>query len=85
MNKIEKMIKELCPNGVEWKKLGEVCEFVVGGDIPKNKISKQETRAKIIHNLVEYCKVKEFNISYNELYEKMSLLVQEADDKQLIK
>lgn len=24
MNKIEKMVKELCPNGVEWKKLGEV-------------------------------------------------------------
>ena len=28
MNKIEKMIKELCPNGVEWKKLGEVCDTV---------------------------------------------------------
>ena len=24
MNKIEKLIKELCPNGVEWKKLGEI-------------------------------------------------------------
>ena len=27
MNKIEKLIKEFCPDGVEWKKLGEVCEF----------------------------------------------------------
>lgn len=27
MNKIEKMIKELCPNGVEWKKLGEVLQY----------------------------------------------------------
>ncbi len=27
MNKIEEMIKQLCPNGVEWKKLGEVCKI----------------------------------------------------------
>jgi type I restriction enzyme S subunit len=25
MNRIEKLIAELCPEGVEWKKLGEVC------------------------------------------------------------
>ena len=30
MNKIEEMIKQLCPNGVEWKKLGEVCTIVRG-------------------------------------------------------
>ncbi len=36
MSKIEEMIMELCPNGVEWKKLGEVCEIIVGGDIPNN-------------------------------------------------
>lgn len=30
MNKIEKLIKELCPNGVEWKKLGEVANFKYG-------------------------------------------------------
>jgi type I restriction enzyme S subunit len=44
MNKIEQMIAELCPNGVEFKKLGEVCKFqrgttitakdAVEGDIP---------------------------------------------------
>lgn len=26
MNKIEKMIQELCPDGVEWRELGEVCD-----------------------------------------------------------
>jgi len=26
MNKIEKLINELCPDGVEFKELGEVCE-----------------------------------------------------------
>jgi len=30
MNRIEKLIAELCPNGVEWKKLGEVCNFQNG-------------------------------------------------------
>ena len=38
MNKIEKLIKELCPNGVEWKKLGEICTIVAGGDVPDNTI-----------------------------------------------
>lgn len=44
MNEIEKLIAELCPNGVEWKELGEVCIFkrgqsltskaAVAGDVP---------------------------------------------------
>ena len=28
MNKIERMLQELCPEGVEYKKLGEVCEIL---------------------------------------------------------
>ena len=31
MNKIEKLIKEFCPDGVEWKKLGEVANCFSGG------------------------------------------------------
>ena len=30
MNKIEKLIAELCPQGVEFKTLGEVCEVLRG-------------------------------------------------------
>lgn len=30
MTKIEEMLAELCPNGVEWKELGEVCEIETG-------------------------------------------------------
>ena len=33
MNKIEKLIAELCPNGVEWKELGKVCDFQRGRTI----------------------------------------------------
>lgn len=30
MNRIQELIKELCPNGVEWKKLGEICSVYDG-------------------------------------------------------
>lgn len=30
MSKLEDLIQKLCPNGVEWKELGEVCEFKRG-------------------------------------------------------
>ena len=33
MNKIERMLQELCPEGVEYKKLEEVCEFQRGSTI----------------------------------------------------
>ncbi len=33
MNKIEELIEQLCPNGVEFKELGEVCEFQRGRTI----------------------------------------------------
>ena len=36
MNRIEQLIEELCPEGVEWKELGEVCEFLNGKGHEKN-------------------------------------------------
>ena len=36
MNRIEKLIAELCPNGVEWKKLGEVTHSIRTGLNPRN-------------------------------------------------
>ena len=37
MTKLEQLIKDLCPNGVEYKKLGEVCDKIVDGmhSLPK--------------------------------------------------
>ena len=43
MNKIEKLIAELCPNGVEWKKLGEVCEVLRGKRLTKKELSDDLT------------------------------------------
>ena len=28
MSKIEELIQQLCPNGVEWKKIGDVCNTI---------------------------------------------------------
>ena len=35
MNRIEEMIRELCPNGVEYKALGEIGTFVRGNGLQK--------------------------------------------------
>ncbi len=45
MNKIEKLIKELCPNGVEWKKLNSVVNTIT----PPKKLKTNE-----FHNIGEY-------------------------------
>lgn len=39
MNRVEELIQQLCPNGVEWKKLGEVCLVTIGEFVHKNKQS----------------------------------------------
>jgi type I restriction enzyme, S subunit len=43
MNKIEELIAQLCPDGVEFRELGEVCLSIsAGGDLPKNYIKGQK-------------------------------------------
>lgn len=39
MNRIEKLIAELCPEGVEWKALGDVAELVRGNGMPKTDLT----------------------------------------------
>ena len=38
MSRLSKLIAELCPNGVEYKKLGEVAEILTGGEPPENAV-----------------------------------------------
>lgn len=38
MNRVEELIQQLCPNGVEWKNLGEVCERYNGTQITAGKM-----------------------------------------------
>ena len=45
MTKLEELIKELCPNGVEYKKLGDV----TGGEPPEDYIRSQEPQDEYIY------------------------------------
>ena len=47
MNKIQKMVQDLCPNGVEWKTLGEMGTFY-GGLTGKSKKDFENGNAKFI-------------------------------------
>ena len=47
MNEIEKLIAELCPNGVEWKELGEV-SFFYGGLTGKSKSDFENGNSKYV-------------------------------------
>ena len=58
MNKIEKLIEELCPDGVEWKELGEVVEIL---DYLRKPISKDKRETGIYpyygaNGILEYVK-----------------------------
>lgn len=44
MSKLDELIAEFCPHGVEYKTIGEVCELSAGGDVPKNNYSKELTK-----------------------------------------
>ena len=43
MSKLDDLIAKLCPDGVEYVTLGEICELSAGGDLPKDKFSKDLT------------------------------------------
>ena len=49
MNRIEKLIAELCPDGMEWKKLGEVCEIIMGTSPEGKTISSNSTNGIEFH------------------------------------
>ncbi|MCL2847847.1 MAG: restriction endonuclease subunit S [Firmicutes bacterium] len=42
MNKIEKLIEELCPNGVEFKKLGDIAKVLRGKRLVRSELSEDE-------------------------------------------
>lgn len=57
MNKIEKLIAELCPDGVEWKKLGEI-GFFYNGLTGKNKNDFVNGNAKYVTYMNVYSNIE---------------------------
>lgn len=43
MSKLEELINQLCPDGVEYVKIGDICKLSSGGDVPKENFSKEKT------------------------------------------
>lgn len=41
MSKLNKLIEDLCPNGVEYKTVGEMCEVITGGEAPVESIKSK--------------------------------------------
>jgi type I restriction enzyme S subunit len=50
LNKIEKLIAKLCPEGVEVKKLGEVCTIKTGQAVNKIDISQNPGEFPVINS-----------------------------------
>lgn len=42
MSRLDELIQELCPDGVAYKTLNEICNISAGGDVPKDTFSKKE-------------------------------------------
>ena len=42
MSKLDRLINELCPNGVEYKKIGEICVVLTGGEAQADAIKNKE-------------------------------------------
>ena len=48
MESIEQMIKRLCPKGMEYVKLGEVCEIMSGKRLTKKELF-EDAKFKVFH------------------------------------
>lgn len=43
MSRLDELISELCPNGVEYKKIDDLAQISAGGDLPENYVKGQTT------------------------------------------
>lgn len=65
MSRIEQLIAELCPDGVEWKELGEVCEVLRGKRLTKKELSENSTYPVFHGGIIPLGFYHEFNRKAN--------------------
>ena len=58
MSRLDELIQELCPDGVAYKTLNEICNISAGGDVPKDTFSFLKKRYPGNWNLPENCMTK---------------------------
>ncbi len=52
MNKIEKLIKEMCPNGVEYRRIRDICKINRGVRVTKNKLIPFDIHDKKLYPVI---------------------------------
>ena len=78
MNYIEKMLQDYCPNGVEWKELGEVCnvvtDFTAAGSFASNAKNVKYLKEPDFAQLIRTTDLKsKFRVVFN--YRKYNIAV----------
>ena len=75
MSKIEELIQQLCSNGVEWKRLSDVCDFVNGFAFKSNLFKNAGDTIIRITNIsggrinlsdLKYCNVKDYKTDLSQ-------------------
>lgn len=65
MNKIETLIKELCPNGVEWKEVGDVTQIKKGKQLNKSLLTDDGTYPAYNGGQFESGRTDRYNVDEN--------------------
>lgn len=65
MSRVEELIRQLCPNGVEWKKLGEVCEIKTGKGITQKDCTDERKYPVVSGGTTYMGYFKEYNRNEN--------------------
>ncbi|MBR2933579.1 MAG: restriction endonuclease subunit S, partial [Clostridia bacterium] len=78
MIEIEKKIQELCPNGVEYVELGEICEFIRGKGLCKDDIEEQGSSVILYGELYttygDYIKNVKSHVNDNKIQNSTKIL-----------
>ena len=53
MSKLDELLRELCPDGVEYKKLGEIATISRGGNFQKKDFLQRACRASITARFIQ--------------------------------
>ena len=79
MSELEKLIQELCPNGVAHKKLREVATISRGGNFQKKDYVEAEDTREVIDITVLNAQIEEIVARENVLREEISKIIAEIE------
>lgn len=49
MSKLDELIQELCPNGIQYHLIGDICDVLTGGEAPPESIKEKEPQGEYIY------------------------------------